>query len=93
MTAFMVLTQVMLLPRYLALPFSLGFWSFTFPAASVAALAITWLHMVQPLGWQATTVGVLAAVTLLVVCIATKSILVLSATTRAARRSRHLVAR
>jgi tellurite resistance protein len=86
MTAFMVLTQVMLLPRYRALPFSLGFWSFTFPAASVAALAITWLHLLQPLAWQAIAVGVLAAVTALVVAIATKSILLLVITTRAARR-------
>jgi tellurite resistance protein len=88
MTAFMVLIQVTLLPRYRALPFSLGFWSFTFPAASVAALAITWLHLLQPFAWQAITVGVLAAVTVLVVSIATKSILLLSATTRAARRQR-----
>jgi tellurite resistance protein len=86
MTAFMVLIQVMLLPRYRALPFSLGFWSFTFPVASVAALAITWLHLLQPFAWQAITIGVLAAVTILVVSIATKSILLLIATTRAARR-------
>jgi tellurite resistance protein len=86
MTALMVMIQVMLLPRYRALPFSLGFWSFTFPAASVGALAITWLHLLQPIAWQAITVGVLAAVTLLVVSIATKSILLLIATTRAARR-------
>jgi tellurite resistance protein len=60
----------------------------TFPAASVAALAITWLHLLQPFAWQAITVGVLAAVAILVVSIATKSILLLSATTRAARRQR-----
>ncbi|MDP9223994.1 MAG: potassium-tellurite ethidium and proflavin transporter [Actinomycetota bacterium] len=88
MTILMVLIQVMLLPRYRALPFSLGFWSFTFPAASVAALAITWLRLLQPIGWQAITVGVLAAVTVFVVTIATKSILLLIATTRAARRQR-----
>lgn len=88
MTAFMLLIQIMLLPRYRALPFSLGFWSFTFPAASVAALAITWLHLLQPPAWQAITVGVLAAVTALVVTIATKSILLLIATTRARRRQR-----
>jgi tellurite resistance protein len=85
MTAFMVLIQIMLLPRYRALPFSLGFWSFTFPVASVAALAITWLHLLQPIAWQAITIAVLAAVTALVVAIATKSILLLI-TTRAARR-------
>ncbi|QCO97241.1 potassium-tellurite ethidium and proflavin transporter [Arthrobacter sp. 24S4-2] len=86
MTALMMMIQVLLLPRYCALPFSLGFWSFTFPVASVAALAITWLHLLQPLAWQAITVGLLAAVTLLVVSIATKSILLLIATAREARR-------
>ncbi len=86
MTALMVLIQVMLLPRYGTLPFSLGHWSFTFPVASVAALAITWLHLFQPIAWQAITIGVLAAVTLLVVVISTKSILLLMATTRAARQ-------
>ncbi|MET3934437.1 transporter [Arthrobacter sp. OAP107] len=75
MTVFMVLMQVMLFPRYRALPFSLGFWSFTFPAASVAALAITWLHLLRPLAWQAITVGLLAALTLFVLMIAMKSIL------------------
>ncbi|MHC6222747.1 SLAC1 family transporter [Arthrobacter sp. MMS24-S77] len=85
-TVLMVLIQATLLPRYSALPFSLGFWSFTFPVASVAALAITWLHLLQPPAWQAITIGVLAAVTLLVVSIATKSILLLNATTRAARQ-------
>ena len=86
MTAFMVLIQIMLLPRYRALPFSLGFWSFTFPVASVAGLAITWLHLLQPRAWQAITIGVLAAVTALVVLIATKSVLLHITTTRAARR-------
>lgn len=86
MTAFMVLIQIMLLPRYRALPFSLGFWSFTFPVASVAALGITWLHQLQPFAWQAITVAVLAAVTALVLAIATKSILLLITTTLAARR-------
>ncbi|MEN8584604.1 hypothetical protein ABFP37_18055 [Burkholderia sp. RS01] len=88
MTAFMVLIQVMLLPRYRALPFSLGFWSFTFPVATVAALAITWLHLLQPFAWQAITIAVLGAVTLLVVSIAAKSILLLIATARAERRQR-----
>jgi tellurite resistance protein len=87
LTAFMVLIQVTLLPRYRALPFSLSFWSFTFPAASVAALAITWLRLLHPFAWQAITVGLLAAVTVLVAVVAAKSIFLLSAN-RAARRQR-----
>jgi tellurite resistance protein TehA-like permease len=30
-------------PRYRRLPFSLGFWSFTFPTAAVVAYTIDWL--------------------------------------------------
>jgi tellurite resistance protein len=82
MTAFMMFVQVTLLPRYRALPFSLTFWSFTFPAASVTALAITWVHLLRPFAWRAMTIGLLAAVTVLVVLIAAKSILLLSATNR-----------
>ncbi|QSE82320.1 potassium-tellurite ethidium and proflavin transporter [Rhodococcus koreensis] len=74
-TAFMVMVQAPLLTRYRALTFSHGFWSFTFPVASVVALTITWLHLVQPRAWQPLTAGLLGAATLLVVTIATKSIL------------------
>jgi tellurite resistance protein len=88
MTAFMVLVQVTLLPRYRELPFSLSFWSFTFPAASVTALAITWLHLLQPFAWRVVTAGLLAAVTLLVAAIATKSVLLLTAASRVTQRRR-----
>ncbi|MFC0452136.1 potassium-tellurite ethidium and proflavin transporter [Rhodococcus jostii] len=81
-TAFMVMVQVPLLTRYRALPFSHGFWSFTFPVASVVALTITWLHLLQPLAWRAITIGLLGAVTILVLLIATKSILAVRTTSR-----------
>ncbi|WP_155981755.1 potassium-tellurite ethidium and proflavin transporter [Nocardia sp. BMG111209] len=87
LTAFMVLIQVALLPRYRALPFSLSFWSFTFPAGSVAALTITWLRLLHPFGWQAATVGLLAAVTAFIAVIAGKSIAQLRAALRTARRN------
>ncbi|MEU7766547.1 potassium-tellurite ethidium and proflavin transporter [Nocardia sp. NPDC049190] len=88
LTAFMVLIHVPLLPRYRALPFSVSFWSFTFPVASVAALAITWLRLLHPFAWQASTIALLAAVTIFVVVVAVKSILLLGAATRAERRHR-----
>ncbi|GGF31552.1 hypothetical protein [Subtercola lobariae] len=66
----MVLIQLALLPKYLRLTFSLGFWSFTFPTANVAALAVAWLHFQRPLGWQLITVALLVGVTALVVAIA-----------------------
>jgi tellurite resistance protein len=76
-TAFMVMVQVPLLPRYRALPFSHGFWSFTFPVASVAALAIIWLHLLHPPAWRVVTTGLLSAVTIFVGMIAVKSILLI----------------
>ena len=88
LTAFMVLFQVALLPRYRALPFSLGFWSFIFPTATVAGLAITWLRLFHPFAWHAITVGLLVAVTLLVVVVAAKSIALLFANTRPTGRHR-----
>ena len=88
MTAFMVLVQVMLLPRYRALTFSLGFWSFTFPAASAAALSITWVRLVHPFAWRAITIGLVVAVTVLVAAIAMKSLLLLITAIRVSRRGR-----
>ena len=75
LTICMVLVQVALLPRYRRVPFSLTFWSFTFPAASVTALAVTWLHLMEPRAWREATVALVAALTLLVGAIATKSLL------------------
>ncbi|MEV0069243.1 MULTISPECIES: hypothetical protein [unclassified Amycolatopsis] len=54
-----LLVQVMLLPRYRKLPFSLGFWSFTFPLAASVSLTEKWLLLLAPVGWRSYT-GVLA---------------------------------
>jgi tellurite resistance protein len=70
----LVLVQLALLPRYLRLPFSLGFWSFTFPIAAVVADAIVWLRILAPVGGAIVTVVLLAAVTLLVLSIAGRSV-------------------
>ncbi|HJQ06564.1 MAG TPA: hypothetical protein VJ872_14015 [Nocardioides sp.] len=83
--AFMALAQVPLLRRYRAVPFTHGFWSFTFPVASVAALATRWLQLTQPAGWRVVTTALLVAVSLLVAVIATKSVLLL----RTSREARH----
>ena len=87
-TVLMVLIQLTLLRRYRALPFSLGFWSFTFPLASVAALAITWLHLGKPAGWEVMTIGVLAIVTTAVGLVAAKSITMFFRLAATARRQR-----
>jgi tellurite resistance protein len=91
-TAFLTLVQVPLLARYRPLKFTHGFWSFTFPVASVVGLAITWLRIARPDGWRPTTVGLLICVTLLTLAIALKSLGLLRATSRRAAPSRWRIA-
>lgn len=77
--AIFVALQLFLLPRYRALDFSLGFWSFTFPAAYVSVLALAWLDVLRPAGWQATTVFIVLAVSALVVWVALRSVMLMRA--------------
>jgi tellurite resistance protein len=81
-TVVMLLIQLALVPRYRKLPFSLGFWSFTFPFAAVGGSAIGWLDVLRPAGWQILTIAVLAGVTALIATIAIKSLQLLSRTIR-----------
>jgi tellurite resistance protein len=69
-----ILMQLALLPRYLALPFGIGFWSFTFPVAAAAMYVIEWLAVVQPFGWQTAAWLLVAAVSSLVLGIAVRSV-------------------
>lgn len=39
----MILMQVVLIPQYASLPFSLTFWIFTFPVSTSANYGIRWL--------------------------------------------------
>src|SRR5258708_33003251 len=43
----MALVQLRLAPLYFKLPFSPGFWSFTFSYAATAAYALRWIHLAQ----------------------------------------------
>ncbi|WP_394769635.1 transporter [Lacisediminihabitans sp.] len=74
LTVVMVLMQVFLIPRYRALRFSLGFWSFTFPFAAVSGYAIEWLVILRPFGWQGLAIAILAGITVLIATIGIKSI-------------------
>ncbi len=48
----MALVQLALLPRYVRLRFSLGFWSFVFPAAAVVTAVVEWLRVLDlPGAW------------------------------------------
>ncbi|WP_370545040.1 transporter [Herbiconiux sp. VKM Ac-1786] len=47
LTVLLGVVQLALIPQYRRLPFSLGFWSFTFPVAAVLAYAIEWTVLLQ----------------------------------------------
>ena len=70
----MVLIELGILRRYLSLTFSLGFWSFTFPTAAVAGLAVAWLHLEHPAGWQVVAGALVLGVTALVAAIGYRSV-------------------
>jgi tellurite resistance protein len=70
----LLLVQVVMVPRYRRLKFSLGFWSFTFPFAAAVAWAEQWLELEQTPGWQVTT-GILAVLmTAFIAAIAVESL-------------------
>lgn len=72
--ALLFLVQMVLLPRYLRLSFSLGFWSFTFPAAAVATAAVEWIRVLGvPAAWIPTS-AILALLSALVAVVGTRSI-------------------
>jgi tellurite resistance protein len=73
-TVILVLMQIGLLPRYLRLPFSLGFWSFTFPYAAVARLAVEWLGLERPPYWQVYAWAVVLAISAFIVVIAVRTV-------------------
>ncbi|WP_188509281.1 transporter [Conyzicola nivalis] len=81
------LMQLALLPTYMRLKFSLGFWSFTFPAAALVGYAVGWLGIVRPWGWQVIAAAALALATGLIVAIAVASVRLAIASGRDRRRS------
>jgi tellurite resistance protein len=76
-TVLMTLVQLRLVPLYLTLKFSPGWWSFTFAYAATAAYALRWIHLQQFAG--ATMLGyvVLAVITLFTGGIALRSLVAL----------------
>jgi tellurite resistance protein len=73
----MVALQLRLIPVYVRLSFTPGFWSFTFPAAAVALDGVVWLQMTRPSGYVAYTAAMLACVTLVITAVAARSIVAL----------------
>ncbi|PXA68766.1 transporter [Cryobacterium arcticum] len=91
--ALMAVLQLFLIRIYRRLPFSLGWWSFTFPAASAAAYAIEWAAMSAFLGWEVVAFVVATAVTALIGAIAIRSVLLISSVQRGFRRAEQTLRR
>lgn len=89
----MLVLQLFLIRVYRRLPFSLGFWSFTFPAASAAAYATEWAEMSSFPGWQVAALVVAGIVTVLIGAIALRSVLLVSSVRRGIRRAEQTLRR
>ena len=76
-TVLMALVQLRLLPLYLKLKFTPGFWAFTFAYAATAAYALRWIHLQQFAGAAMLGYVVLAVITLFVGGIALRSLVAL----------------
>jgi len=74
LAAILVIAQLAALPHYRRLPFTLGFWSFTFPVAAVTTYAITWLDVVDAPLAGSLAVILAAAVTIFVLVIGVRSL-------------------
>lgn len=83
----MILVQAFLVPRYRRTAFSLGFWSFTFPAAAVATYGLAWVRAAAPAAAPAAAAAALVLVTGLVVAVAARTLVQLGRD-RAAGRTR-----
>jgi tellurite resistance protein len=73
----MALVQLRLVPLYLKLKFSPGFWAFTFSYAATAVYALRWIHLTQFAGAAMLAYVVLAAITLFIGAIALRSLVAL----------------
>lgn len=76
-TVLLIGSQLMLLPRYLRLSFSLSFWSFTFTTAAAATYGIHWLALTSPPGATAYIWVLFAVATAIVGGIAIRSLALL----------------
>lgn len=73
-TIFMLLIQIALIPTYLKLQFTLGFWAFTFSMAAVASQIIVLSDLARYPGWQVVATAALVAISALIIGIAVKSL-------------------
>jgi tellurite resistance protein len=71
----MALVQVRLLPRYLKLRFSPGFWAFTFSYAIAITLALEWITRTNPPGATGYAIGAITAITVFIGAIAVRTVI------------------
>ncbi|MBG6239988.1 tellurite resistance protein [Mycetocola sp. CAN_C7] len=91
--ALMAVVQLFLLGIYRRLPFSLGWWSFTFPAASAGAYAIEWTEMAAFPGWEVVAFALAGCVSALIVAIAIRSLFLVSSVHRGIHRAEQTLQR
>ncbi|ANF32631.1 hypothetical protein A0130_14000 [Leifsonia xyli] len=89
----MALQQLALIPRYRALPFSLGFWSFTFPLAAAGGYGMQWLAVVGFPGWQIVAWLLVVLVTVVILLVAGRSLVLVSSVRLGARRAENVLRR
>jgi tellurite resistance protein len=71
----MTLVQVRLLPRYLKLRFSAGFWAFTFSYAVAITLALEWITRTNPPGATGYAIAAITGITVLIGTIAARTVI------------------
>jgi tellurite resistance protein len=71
----MALVQLRLIPRYLKLRFSPGFWAFTFPYAIAITLALEWITRTNPPGATGYAIAATTAITVFIGAIAARTVI------------------
>ena len=89
----MALQQVALIPRYLKLAFSLGFWSFTFPLAAAGGYGAEWLSIAGFEGWQIIAWLLVALVTVVIGLVGIRSLVLVTSVRRGAQRAESVLRR
>jgi tellurite resistance protein len=71
----MAVVQVRLVPVYLKLRFSPGFWAFTFSYAIAVTWGLEWITRANPPGATAYAIGAITAITVLIGAIAARTVI------------------
>jgi tellurite resistance protein len=89
----MALQQLALIPRYRTLPFSLGFWSFTFPLAAAGGYGVEWLAIADFPGWQFVAWLLVALVTVVIVLVGLRSLVLITSVRRGVLKAESVLRR